>query len=325
MKLAFIGASHWHLPLYLEPALQMPGVTIAGVSDPDARVVDGLKAKLGCAGDTDYRELCRRVKPDLVIALGRHCDMPEQARFLVAEKIPFALEKPCGLNANDVATIAREAEAAGAFATVPLVFRHGAFFGMLREEARESIQYMSFRFIAGFPQRYRDAGCDWMLDPALSGGGCTINLSPHFLDLAVALMGPDVMVHHAAMSSAAWHERIEDYSCVTLARGNDRCVIETGYLYPAPTSTFDMHYAIRTPARYVVAHDPETIEVVDTGGRRERRKMLTTNVPHYATFMSDTVARLRAGQPPLASLSDMVPVMRLVDAAYAQAGPLIPA
>ena len=315
MKIAFIGASHWHLPLYLEPAMQMPGVTIAGVSDPDPNVVNALTAKLGCAGDTDYRELCARVKPDLVIALGRHIDMPDEARFLIAEKIPFALEKPCGLNADDVAAIAREAEAAAAFAAVPLVFRHGDFFRMLQEEA--SIQYMSFRFIAGFPQRYRDAGCAWMLDPALSGGGCTINLAPHFLDLALALMGPDVTVHQAALSNAAWHERIEDYSCVTLARGPDRCVIETGYLFPAPTSTFDMHYAIRTPARYIVAHDPGTIEIVDTGGRRERRAMLTTNVPHYATFMSDTVARLRAGRPPLASLADMVPVMRLVDAAYA--------
>src|SRR5436309_251770 len=82
---------------------------------------------------------------------------------------------------------------------------------------------------------------------ALSGGGCTINLSPHFLDLALALMGPDVTVDQAVMSNAAWHERIEDYSCITLARGADRCVIETGYLFPAPTSTFDMHYAIRSP------------------------------------------------------------------------------
>ena len=42
--------------------------------------------------------------------------------------------------------------------------------------------------------------------------------------------------------------------------------------------------------------------------------------------MSDTIARLRAGKPPLASLADMVPVMRLVDAAYAKTSdPLIPA
>jgi predicted dehydrogenase len=53
MKIVFIGASHWHLPLYLEPALAMPDVTVAGIADPDAQAVDALKAKLGCAGDTD--------------------------------------------------------------------------------------------------------------------------------------------------------------------------------------------------------------------------------------------------------------------------------
>jgi predicted dehydrogenase len=320
MKFAFIGASHWHLQLYLEPVLQMPGVTIAGVADPDAKAVDALKAKLGCPGGTDFRELCRRVKPDFVIALGRHCDMADQARFLIGENIPFALEKPCGLSEREVADIAQAARGAGAFAAVPLVFRHGDFFGLLH--AQESIQYMTFRFIAGFPQRYRAAGNDWMLDPALSGGGCTINLSPHFLDLALALMGPEVTVHQAVMSNAAWGQKIEDYSCIMLARGADRCVIETGYLFPAPTSTFDMHYAIRTPQRYIVAHDPETIEVVESDGTRGVREMLTTNVPHYRTFVFDVVERLRAGRPPLVSLSDYVPVARLVDAAYAKVGGL---
>ena len=83
-----------------------------------------------------------------------------------------------------------------------------------------------------------------------------------------------------------------------------------------------MHYAIRTPQRYIVAHDPETIEIVENDGDRATRKMLTTNVPHYRTFVFDAVARVRAGKPPLASLSDYVPVARLVDAAYAKAGPL---
>jgi len=36
MKLAFIGASHWHLPLYLDPALEIDSAGIVGVSDPDA-------------------------------------------------------------------------------------------------------------------------------------------------------------------------------------------------------------------------------------------------------------------------------------------------
>jgi hypothetical protein len=28
MRVVFIGASHWHLPLYLEPALAQPGVKL---------------------------------------------------------------------------------------------------------------------------------------------------------------------------------------------------------------------------------------------------------------------------------------------------------
>ena len=34
--------------------LDAPGVTIAGIGDPDRKAVDRLTAKLGCAGDTDF-------------------------------------------------------------------------------------------------------------------------------------------------------------------------------------------------------------------------------------------------------------------------------
>jgi hypothetical protein len=38
--------------------------------------------------------------------------------------------------------------------------------------------------------------------------------------------------------------------------------------------------------------------------------------------MRDVVERVRKGQPPVAKLADMVPVMRLVDSAYSKAAPL---
>jgi predicted dehydrogenase len=214
MKLAFIGASHWHLPLYLEPALEVPGAQVVGVSDPDPGFVAGLSGKLGCAGDIDFRALCRKAKPDFVFALGRHCDMVAQARFLIEEGIPFALEKPCGLNAQDVAGLSDLEARSGSFSSVPLVFRNGDFAARLREMSaqgiNQGIQYMSYRFIAGFPARYQQANCHWMLDPRLSGGGCTINLAPHFLDLARLLMGDQIRVRHATMSNAAWRHPVED-------------------------------------------------------------------------------------------------------------------
>jgi predicted dehydrogenase len=322
MNLAFIGASHWHLPLYLDPALEIDGVKVVGISDPDAACVKTLSARLGCAGDTDFRTLCRKTQPDFVVALGRHCDMVDEATFLLEEGIPFALEKPCGLNARDAARLAALEARTGNFAAVPLVFRNGDFTARLKEMSAHGVQYMTYRFIAGFPARYSQANCHWMLDPQLAGGGSTINLGIHFFDLAVLLMGVDVRVRQATMSNAAWGHPVEDYSLVVLERGADLCVIETGYLYPAPTSTFDMHYAVRTPSDYLVAHDPETVELVSNSGKREMIASHTTNVAHYRTFMRDVLERVRNQRPPLAKLSDMVPIMHLVDDAYAKAGPL---
>ena len=323
MKVAFIGASHWRLDLYLAPFLEAPDVELSGISDPDPNVVQRLSERYGCDGDTDFRALCRRVKPEFVFALGRHANMPDEAEFLIAERIPFALEKPCGLSQRDVGAIAEKSERANAFAAVPLVLRNGDFANFLASENNASpFQYMSFRFIAGFPQRYRAAGCDWMLDPALAGGGCTINLSVHFFDLCHTLFGSKVQVLGATMANTAWGERIEDYSAVTFERDGALCVVETGYLYPAPTSSFDMHYALRSASRYIIAHDPVTLEALDNDGRSRRWSSVTTNVPHYKTFVLDILDRVRTGKKPLASLADMVPVMGLVEDAYAKAGGL---
>ena len=325
MRVVFIGASHWHLDLYLVPLLEVPGVTLVGVADPDPSVIARLTARLGCAGDIDYRELCRRQKPDFVIALGRHVDMPEEARFLIEEGIPFALEKPCGLNAPDVAGIAGLAARKGSFAAVPLVFRNGDFSAHLESLKSEGDpSTMTFRFIAGFPERYRQAGCGWMLDPALSGGGSTINLGIHFVDLCLKLLGPDVRVLDAVMSNHKWREPVEDYSMVVFERAGALCIVETGYLYPAPTSSFDMHYALRTPDHYLIAHNPMTVEMLDDQGGSKSWWTVTTNVPHYRTFVFDVIERLRRGLSPLATLADMVPVMRLVDDAYAKARTKLP-
>ena len=51
---------------------------------------------------------------------------------------------------------------------------------------------MSFRFIVGAPDRYEAAGAGWALDPAFSGGGSTINVATHFIDLFRLLTGKEV-------------------------------------------------------------------------------------------------------------------------------------
>jgi predicted dehydrogenase len=318
MRLALIGVSHWHQTLYLAPMAALPDAAVVGVSDPDPAAAQAWAERLGCEGSPDFRDLCDRLRPDFVFALGRHCDMADEARYLIEAGIPFALEKPCGMDSSELRDLVARAETKGAFAAVPLVFRNGELLQALRElDPGDGFQHMAFRFIAGFPARYLQADCAWMLDPATSGGGPTINLAPHFFDLCRLLMGEDAKVAAAMMSNAAWGYGIEDYSAVVLSTRRGLCTVETGYLFPAPTSTFDLHYAIRSKSNYCVVHDPQALEVFDNDGRSSVRRVSCTNVPHYRDFVHDVLARVRADQPPLASLAEMLPVMELVEQAYA--------
>jgi predicted dehydrogenase len=323
MRVVYVGASHWHLPLYLDPMMQLPGVTLAGLADPDAARLATLGARYGCPTDTDFRALCRRVKPDFVFALGRHVDMPDEAAFLMEEGIPCAVEKPCGTTVAQVEALARQAEARGAFCAVPLVFRNGAFFRLMQRLAAEDggVQHMAFRFIAGFAQRYLDNGCAWNLDPVQAGGGAMLNLGCHFVDIVHALWGEAAKPVAAGFSNAAWGFPVEDYGSVAFAGpGGALAQVEAGYLYPAPTSNFDLHFALRTPRHYLVVPDPETVHLHANDGTRQVIRTHTTNVGQYAPFVADVLDRARRGATPLAGLAEMLPVMRLTEAAYALGG-----
>jgi predicted dehydrogenase len=323
MRVALVGVSHWHTPLFLTPLLQEPGVEVVAVADPEEAVARGYAEKLGCRAFSSHVDLCERARPDFVFAMAPHAQMAAVAEFLIDEGIPFAMEKPVGIDQAQVAALAAKAEAKGHFAAIPFVFRYSGFLSMLREIAgQETVHYAGFRFIAGPPSRYIEAGCEWMLDPARSGGGCGINLGVHFLDLCQLLWPQDKpVVIGANVSSSAGATAVEDHALITLeAGGGRRCVVETGYLYPAPVGVFDMHFSVRTDSHYFVARGPGEIEVSDMAGNRRTIAATTTNMPHYPTFVSDTLARLKAGQPPIADLADMRAVMGHIDAAYRIAG-----
>jgi len=308
--------SHWHTPFYLEPLRGLPGVEIVGVADPKLEAARSVAAEVGCPAFADVAELCDATKPEFVFALGRHCDMAATARILIERRIAFALEKPCGLSAAEVVEIAEQARAAHAFAAVPLVFRYGQLLDAVRATG-ERVRYASFKLIAGEVSRYRDTGNDWMLARATAGGGCTLNLGVHFLDLARVLFG-QVSAAAATMSNAVAGLDVEDYGVVVLrAPDGGACLVETGYIYSAPTSSFDLHFSIRTERHHFAARDADTLEVIDAAtGRRELRPMPTTNVPYYPAFTRDVLRRVQAGQRPLAGLDDMLAAFRLVEAAY---------
>jgi predicted dehydrogenase len=319
MRIVLIGVSHWHTPFYSEPVLEMPDAAIVGVSDPDAARAAPLAARAKCRVFTDYRDMCTTLKPDFAFVLGRHCDMADAAGFLIDSHIPFAIEKPCAVNAAEAHDIARRAASAGVFAAVPLVFRYCPIIDTIREiAAGEAIQYLSFKFVGGMVDRYYQQKVEWVIDRATSGGGPLLNLGIHFVDLCRVLLGNAALtVTGSMMSNRSANLTIEDHAIMLMQGGGASCMVETGYLYPAPNSVFDMHYSIRTDKHYFAARDNGLLEIVTNDRQRSTREMKLTNVFFYPEFVRDTLRRVRDGRPPTADLTDNAEAVALIETAYA--------
>jgi hypothetical protein len=114
---------------------------------------------------------------------------------------------------------------------------------------------------------------------------------------------------------------IEDHAVVLLTGGGAHCMIETGYMYPAPNSVFDLHYSIRTTGHYFAARDDSRLEIIGNDRRLQVRDIKLTNVHFYPLFVRDTLARWRNGEKPVADLADNAAAVAMVEAAYQLAMP----
>ena len=201
--------------------LTMPGMSVVGVSDPEPARAEAVAARAGCPAFGDYRDMCARLRPDFAFALGRHCDMADEARFLIDARIPFAMEKPCAVTAADARDIAARAAQAGLFAAVPFVIRYSPLIETVREVAAgETVQYIVFKFVGGMVDRYHEQRVEWMLRRATAGGGALLNLGVHFLDLCrVLLPEAHLSVVGAAMSNHFSRLDIEDHAIVLMRGG----------------------------------------------------------------------------------------------------------
>ena len=122
MRVVLLEASHWHVPLYLG-ALEAADVQVVAVSDRECASGPAVAERFAAKFYEDYADLLASEELDFAFVFGRHCDMGIMASTLIERGIPFSLEKPCGLNAHDVARLNDQALAKNVFVSVPLIFR----------------------------------------------------------------------------------------------------------------------------------------------------------------------------------------------------------
>jgi predicted dehydrogenase len=325
MRVALLEASHWHVPLYLG-ALEAPGIEVVAISDAEHVQGEAVAARFGARLYSSSYELLARERVDFAFAFGRHSEMPALAEALIERRVPFALEKPCGVTMAQVTRLRRLTEAANLYCAIPFIFRMSDLLHAI-EGAEERIpaafNFMSFRFIVGPPGRYEAAGAGWALDPSFAGGGSTINVATHFFDFFRLLTGKEVARVSAIMSSRTHRGAVEDYSLVTMQTADGVIgLVETGYSFPSTADEQrEFSFTVASDRMYAKS-GPDRIEIRDrtnlAGGTRSLRLRLETDV-YYPLFVNRVLSECRTGAKPIASLRDAEAMMQVMDAAYASA------
>src|SRR5678815_2831103 len=97
-------------------------------------------------------------RPDFVVALGRHSGMADTAHYLLDAGYPFLMEKPMGINADQVRRLADKAAAKAAFVAVPLAQRYQPFTARARQLLAEGrfgpLSHIYFRLNRPTSARY---------------------------------------------------------------------------------------------------------------------------------------------------------------------------
>jgi len=323
-RIAAIEVSHWHSlydSAYLRHLADMPDMELVGLQDPSAEIATKRAAALGNPPVfTDYRDMLDRTRPDFVIALGRHRRMATIAHHLLDEGYPFLMEKPMGVSAAEVRSVAEKAAATNAFVAVPLGQRYHPVVVRARQLLADGrfgpLSHIYFRLNRPTSARYSAWDAPWMLDPAEAGGGCLRNLGPHGLDLFLFLTGEDAQVTGAQLSWRARGQRVEDYASVLLRSSSGVLgTVEVGNTFPQNGTDGGWKIAGRDA---LLLFTEGLMRLVTEDG--EETMPGEPDIPLARTALRDALDHWRRGTPPPISVHDCAQVATLIDQAYEVAG-----
>lgn len=268
-RIAVIDVSHWHSTYdasYLQ-ILKDLDREIVGVSDSDEALAKDRAARFGSQPFTDYRQMIEQTKPEFVIALGRHSDMPTTFRYLVDAGVPFVMEKPWGVDPETVAGLVTLAEEKQHWVGVPFFTRYSFWAQTAKRmiEAGEfgNVSHILFRMIRPTMQRYIEWDSPWMDKKAHAGGGALLNLGGHGFDISRFVTGEEPEVQSAIVSTRVNQREVEDYALSTMKTPNG--VIfhnEVGYTMPTwPANRSDAEQKVAGETALLRAH-PEGLHIL---------------------------------------------------------------
>jgi predicted dehydrogenase len=212
-RIGFLGVG-WIGRARMQSLLQTGLVEPAGVADVDPELRVGAAAGLPAVATLD--ELLRLGLDGVVIATPSALHA-EQAQAALSHGVAVFCQKPLGRDAEEANAVVKAARRADRLLGVDLSYRHTRAVGALRGAWPELGDVYALDLV--FHNAY---GPDkpWFTVPALSGGGCLIDIGTHLVDLALWLTGAEP----AAVAAATLRRRgrpvrdgeVEDFALATL-------------------------------------------------------------------------------------------------------------
>jgi predicted dehydrogenase len=225
-RLGFLGVG-WIGRHRMEAMLATGAVEAAAIADPsDEMAAEALKLTPGARRVEGLDGLLAEDLDGIVIATPSALHAEQSILALRAGAAVFC-QKPLGRTASEAAAVVEAAREADRLLAVDLSYRFTE--GMQR--VRDLIQQGELGSVFACDLVFHNAyGPDkaWFHDPALSGGGCVMDLGVHLVDLALwALDFPQVKGASAQLLSKGepLHEGVvEDYAVAQLELANGTSV-----------------------------------------------------------------------------------------------------
>ena len=321
IRIAAVEVSHWHAlndAAYLRHLVAMPDVELVGIQDSDPALVAKRAAEVKNPPTfTDYKKMLAELRPDFVVALGRHSQMAAIAHDLLDAGYPFLMEKPMGLNAAQLEPVAEKAAKRNAFVAVPLAQRYGPFArracDLMAAGRIGPLSHVYVRINRPGPARYKAWDCPWMFDPAEAGGGCLRNLGSHGLDMFLHLTGEDAQVTGAQVSRRAHKLAVEDYASVTLrSQSGVLGTVEVGNGFPRDGTDGEWKLA----GRDAILTMKDGVLKLATAAGDEMLPGTDVTAPYFTT-LRDALDHWQQGKAPPIGVQDCLRAVRLIDQAYA--------
>ena len=222
IRLGFLGTG-WIGRNRMEAMLGTGQAVAAAICDPSPEMAEQAKALAPLALETESLEAMLALKLDGVVIATPSALHAEQCIQAFDAGAAVFCQKPLGRTAAEVEAVLAAAERADRLLGVDLSYRHTAAMQAIRERVRAGELGTPFAADLTFHNAYGPQS-GWFWDPALSGGGCLIDLGVHLVDLALWMFDFPELTQARAILLRDGHpaapDEVEDFATAHLTLGN---------------------------------------------------------------------------------------------------------